>query len=43
LYSYTDVLYRIIYLIAVALTTAVFLSERKSGLFDRSIVAGTYS
>ncbi|XP_046464439.1 ABC transporter G family member 20-like [Daphnia pulex] len=29
-----------IYLIAVALTTAVFLSERKSGLFDRSIVAG---
>ncbi len=27
-------------MIAVSLTTAVFLSERKAGLFDRSIVAG---
>ncbi|EFX84768.1 ABC protein, subfamily ABCH [Daphnia pulex] len=29
-----------VYFIAVSLTTAVFLSERKAGLFDRSIVAG---
>ncbi|KAI9553796.1 ABC protein [Daphnia sinensis] len=30
----------IIYFLAFALTTGVFLTERKSGLFDRSIVAG---
>lgn len=31
---------RIVYFIAVALTAAVFINERKSGLLDRSIVAG---
>ncbi|EFX78467.1 ABC protein, subfamily ABCH [Daphnia pulex] len=30
----------IVYFIAVALTAAVFINERKSGLLDRSIVAG---
>jgi hypothetical protein len=43
MHSFNTYLYfcvRTIYLIAVALTAAVFLSERKSGLFDRSMVAG---
>jgi ABC-type multidrug transport system permease subunit len=31
---------RAIYFIAVALTAAVYMSERKAGLFDRSLVAG---
>ena len=29
------------YFIAVALTAGVFISERKEGLLDRSLVAGT--
>jgi hypothetical protein len=32
----------IVYFIAVALTAAVFINERKSGLLDRSIVAGMF-
>lgn len=32
---------RIVYFIAVALTAGVFISERKEGLLDRSLVAGT--
>lgn len=32
---------RIVYFIAVALTAAVLINERKQGLLDRSIVAGT--
>lgn len=34
-------LFSIVYFIAVALTGAVFINERKQGLLDRSIVAGT--
>jgi hypothetical protein len=30
----------IVYFIAVALTAGVFISERKEGLLDRSLVAG---
>jgi hypothetical protein len=43
MFVFYQFLFRTIYLIAVALTAASFLSERKSGLFDRSIVAGMYS
>lgn len=32
--------FRIVYFIAVALTAAVFINERKQGLLDRSLVAG---
>ena len=34
------IFFRIVYFIAVALTAAVFINERKQGLLDRSLVAG---
>nr|QBM06389.1 ATP-binding cassette sub-family H-like protein 1 [Daphnia magna] len=39
-YVTPGVILGIIYFLSVALTSAVFLTERKSGLHDRSIVAG---
>lgn len=32
---------RIVYFMAVSLTAGVFVAERKHGLLDRSLVAGT--
>ena len=34
--------FSILYFIAVALTAAVFINERKQGLLDRSLVAGKF-
>nr|QBM06390.1 ATP-binding cassette sub-family H-like protein 2 [Daphnia magna] len=39
-YMIPGLILAIIYFLALALTTGVFLTERKSGLFDRSLVAG---